>query len=262
MKLISLNTWGGKIYQPLMNFIKQHSRDTDIFCFQEIYNTTSEIKQYKDLLRTNLLDELKNILKDFQVFYFPTLFGFDDEADKVNFNLSYGSAIFIKKSIKTDYHKDYFIYRDKSLSYLKKNFSNLATPLQYVQFNLNDKVFSVFSFHGAPYPAAKKDTYKRLVQSKKVKEIIDKAKGAKILVGDFNLSLYTKSVGLFEDNMINLIKKFNIEKTRSKLSPFYGKGNFQKFADYTFTTPDVLVKSFLVPNIKISDHLPMILEFS
>lgn len=262
MKLISLNTWGGKYVDPLIDFIKQHSKNTEIFCLQEIYNTSSDIKQYRNIIRANLLTELKNILKDFQVFYFPTIFGFDDEANKIDFNLSYGPAIFIKKSIKVAFHHDYFIYRDKSLYNIKKNFSNLATPLQHIKITLNNKIFNIFNFHGTPYPPAKKDTVKRLNEARKVKKIIDKTNGAKILVGDFNLSLHIKSIEIFETGMTNLIKKFNIQRTRSRLSPYYGKRNFQKFADFTFVSSDVNVIDFQVPEVEVSDHLPMILEFS
>lgn len=62
--------------------------------------------------------------------------------------------------------------------------------------------------------------------------------------------------------MRNLIKEFNIKQTRSNLSPYAKTKNFQKFADYTFITNDVVVKDFQVPYIEISDHLPLILEFS
>lgn len=261
MKLISLNTWGGKYFESLIDFIKQHSEDTDIFCLQEIYHTTSDVKQYKNLIRANLLEELKAVLKDFQVFYFPILFGFDDEANKVDFDLAYGQATFVKRNIKIRSHKDYFIYKPKSLHNLKKDFSNLATPLQQITLTFENKTFSIFNFHGTAYPPAKKDTTKRLNEVRKVRKIIDKATGAKILVGDFNLSKNTESIGIFEKDMINLIKKFEIERTRSRLSPFYGKSDFQKFADYTFVTSDIGIKSFQVLDIKISDHLPMILEF-
>ena len=62
--------------------------------------------------------------------------------------------------------------------------------------------------------------------------------------------------------MINLIKKFAIERTRSCLSPWFGSPDFQEFADYTFVSPDVNVLSFTVPDIEVSDHLPLVLEFS
>lgn len=262
MKLISLNTWGGRIFEPLIDFIKNESKDTDIFCFQEIYDTKSDIKQYNNAIRANLLMELKNILPGFQHFYFPVLFDFDDSANRVHFDLAFGLAIFAKKNIKITSNKNYFIYKDKSFSYLKKDFSNIATPLQIINLNLNGKLFTIFNFHGTPSPAAKRDTEKRLLQSEKVKKIIDKSKGAKILVGDFNLSLNTKSIKMFEKDMKNLIREFDIERTRSTLSPFWGEWDFQKYADYTFISLDVLVKSFQVPKIRASDHLPMILEFS
>ena len=263
MKLISLNTWGGKYFEPLINFIKQNSQDTDIFCFQEIYDTKSDVKQYKNIIRANLLKELKNILPTFQTFYFPILFGFDDEAEAVDFQLNHGPAIFIKKNIPLDSHKDYFIYKDQSLKSLKKDFSNLATPLQYIGLNLNGKKFSIFNFHGTPYPLTHKlDSPNRLAQAKKAKHIIDSKSGAKILVGDFNLFPQTRSLRILGEGMQNLIMKYHIERTRSNLNPFYGKPDFQKFADYTFVTSDVNVTSFQVPDVEISDHLPMILEFS
>lgn len=261
MKLISLNTWGGKYFEPLIEFIKQHSKDTDIFCLQEIYSTTVDVKQYKNLLRANFLEELKKILPNFRAFYFPTLNGYDPEANPVNFNLTYGQAIFIKDSINILSHKDYFIYKPKKFKTLKKNYSNISTPLQAIQFTIHNKTFSIFNFHGTPAPTPKKDTLKRLEQCAKVKTIIDKFKGSKILVGDFNLSRYTKSIEIFEKDMRNLIKEFNIERTRSNLSPFYGKLNFQKFADYTFVSSDINVIDFQVPDVKVADHLPMILEF-
>ncbi len=262
MKLISLNTWGGKFFDHFIQFVKEHKISTDIFCFQEIFSTTSSVKQFNSILRANLLEELNAILTDFRSFYFPTLEGFDVKANKVDFDLLYGQAIFIKKVLKVNKYKNYFIYQDKSFKTLKKNFSNLSTPLQYIQFTKDYKVFSIFNFHGTAHPAAKKDTPKRLEQSRKVKKIIDKTKGVKILVGDFNLSMYTKSIDIFEKDLLNLTRKYDIERTRSKLSPFFGKRNFQKFADYAFVSPDVNVLNFEVPDIKISDHLPMILEFS
>ena len=43
MKLISLNIWGGTIFEPLMKFIDKESADTDIFCFQEVFRSETDI---------------------------------------------------------------------------------------------------------------------------------------------------------------------------------------------------------------------------
>lgn len=262
MKLISLNTWGGKIFEPLIDFIKQHSANTDIFCLQEIYHTESDVKQYKNLLRANLLDELKNILKDYQVFFFSVMEGYDDQAEPVEFDLLHGPAIFIKNSISINSHQDYFIFKQDPQKPIEKDFSNLPTPLQYINFHIDRKVFSIFNYHGTPFPTDKLDAINRLEQAKKVKEIMNSKEGAKIIVGDFNLLPETESLNIIGMDMKNLIKEFNIDKTRSSLSPFYGKPNFQKFANYAFVTNDINVSKFEVPEVEISDHLPMILEFS
>lgn len=261
MKLISLNTWGGKFFESLVDFIKQYSPETDIFCFQEILDTKSNIKQNNGI-RTNLLQEIKDILPDFEVFYFPVIKGFDDEAKPVDFDLSVGQAIFIKKSIKVNSNEDYFITKKSDYHNLKEDFSNLPTPLQYINLALNKKTYSIFNFHGIPFPGDKLDSEERLAEAKKIKTILNNQKGLKILVGDFNLLPQTECIKIIEKDMKNLINEFRIQRTRSKLSPFYGREDFQKFADYIFVSKEIKVKNFEVPKIEISDHLPMILEFS
>lgn len=42
MKLETLNIWGGRIYEPLTKHVTEHGQDIDIFCFQEVYNTTTD----------------------------------------------------------------------------------------------------------------------------------------------------------------------------------------------------------------------------
>ncbi len=70
MKLITLNLWGGIVYEPQMEFIKKHSVDTDIFCFQEMVfgenpKFTPDLKA-----RENLFNEIKQRLPDFTAFQY------------------------------------------------------------------------------------------------------------------------------------------------------------------------------------------------
>ncbi|MBI2330075.1 endonuclease/exonuclease/phosphatase family protein [Candidatus Daviesbacteria bacterium] len=261
MKLISLNTWGGKIYKPLLDFIQKHSQDTDIFCFQEVYSTKSDVKQHK-AIRANLLNELIKILSNFQFFYSIKMSGFDSTPNPVNFHLTAGKVIFIKNRFKVNTTGDILLYGDREEKSLKQDFSNLAVTLQSVEFTIQGKKFTVVNIHGTAFPGTKLDTTLRLEHSNKIKGFLNSKKGAKIIVGDFNLLPETQSIKILEEDMQNLIKGFNIKRTRSNLSPFYGKTDFQKFADYTFVSPEVNVISFTVPEIDVSDHLPMILEFS
>lgn len=260
MKLISLNIWGGRVYKPLVDFIRQY-RETDIFCFQEVYNTSTGKKFYNQL-RVNILQEICQILPDFQVFYFPYLPGFEtDSPESVDFNLEYGCAIFVNKKININSYKNYFIYKDKSFKKLKSDFSNLPIPLQSINFSVGNKKFSIFNFHGTPFPANKLDSPKRLKETGKVAQIVNNATGPKILVGDFNLLPWTKSIETIEKKLTNLVTRYNIPRTRSNLSPYFGKVEFQNFADYIFTSPDIIVNNFQVLEVEISDHLPLIVEF-
>ena len=59
MKLITLNTWSGKLDKQLKSFIKNHSGDVDIFCFQEIFNCDDNIGQQ---YLTNMKDQNTNLL--------------------------------------------------------------------------------------------------------------------------------------------------------------------------------------------------------
>jgi len=260
MKLVSLNTWGGKYFKPLTDFIKQN-QDADIFCFQEVYSTNSEIKQYKNILRANMLEELIKILSNYQYFYSKEISGFDSDPNPVHFNLTVGKAIFIKNGFNIQNKGDLILYGNIEEKELKKDFSNLAVTLQYINVVINNKIYTICNIHGTSFPGSKLDTELRLNYSKRIVDFLKDKDGIKILTGDFNLLPQTKSIKIFEEEMRNLIKEFKIKKTRSNISPFFGKPDFQKFADYTFVSKDIKVKSFQVPDVKISDHLPMILKF-
>ena len=76
-----------------------------------------------------------------------------------------------------------------------------------------------------------------------------------ILAGDFNLSLNTKSVAMLDEHFDNLIKKYNVQSTRTSL---YKKN--ERFADYIFVSHDVNVNNFVVLNENISDHTALVVD--
>lgn len=112
--------------------------------------------------------------------------------------------------------------------------------------------------HGVCRPGDKMDSPKRLEQSKR---IIDEAKGLAIIGGDFNLMPNTESIEMFKKSgYLDLIKKYGIKATRNEFAWKKYPGHELYFCDYVFVSPEIKVKSFEVPEMTISDHLPMILE--
>lgn len=163
--------------------------------------------------------------------------------------------MFIKNPIEMEEINNFFIFGYRN----SKGKDNTSMPrnLQYAVINKNQTDYTLAHFHGLWNRDRKTDTPERLEQSKKVKEFLDTTKGKKILCGDFNLSPETRSLEMLKEKLINLIKTNGITTTRSS---FYKKPD--KFADYTLVSPDIKVKGFYVPEIEVSDHLPMILDFS
>ncbi len=258
MKLISLNTWGGKIFNPLMDFVKQHSTDTDIFCFQEMFNTKSNIIEQVGF-RLNLYSEISKILADYQGYFHPCTENYvagSFQRNLVDFNLSWGQSIFVSKKTKITSQGDFFVFGNKT-SFNPKDENSVPRNVQYISFLYHGTQYTVGNLHGVWVRGPKIDTPARIKQSEMIKAFLDQQKGEKILVGDFNLDINTKSIKILESNFRNLIKEYNISSTRSK---HYGKTD-DKFADYIFISSEVTVKNFTVPDIEVSDHLPLILEF-
>lgn len=258
MKLISLNVWGGKNYKELMDFIKNESFDTDIFSFQEVFDTTENPvpdSEYK----LDLYKQLGEVLNEFQGYFISTVDNYiagSFSPDFIDFNLSWGQAIFVKKNIKIKSHGDFYVYGSKE-TFDPKDWNSFPRVVLHVTIEENNKLITIGNLHGVWVKGGKNDTPSRILQSNMVNDFFDSQEAEGIFCGDFNLNMNTESIRLLEKNMRNLVKEYNIQTTRNKFFP-----GEEKFADYTFVSPGIKVLKFEVPNSDVSDHLPMILEFS
>ncbi len=259
MKLISLNLWGGRLFKPLMDFILAHANNTDLFCFQEMFDTNSDTSESFGF-RLNLYQELSKILPKHKGYFASVLENYiagSFQPNFVDFNLSWGISIFASKKLNITSSGDFFVFGKKG-DFNPKDLNTLPRNTQYVTFINEGKQSTVCNLHGIWVKGTKGDTSSRIKQSQMIKDFLDKQRGAKILCGDLNLDINTQSLKLLEVSMKNLIKEYKIPTTRNK---FYERTD-DKFADYALVSNDVIVSNFKVPNVEISDHLPLILEFS
>jgi endonuclease/exonuclease/phosphatase family metal-dependent hydrolase len=254
MKLITLNIWGGKVFQPLVEFLERN-KDVDIFCFQEVYHSETDKTEFHHI-RPNIYSEIKQVLTDFNSFYAPAQEGSYNEI-QTDFSISFGLAMFVKKTIQIDAHEDVFVFRSKNSKQPGEDSAGIGRNLEHVTFKKNDNTYSVFNLHGLWNGKGKSDTEDRLNQSKRTKEFMSHFKNNKtILCGDFNLMPDTESLAILESGMKNLVKEYGVISTRSSL---YTKP--LKFADYILTSSNVTVKDFKVLQDEVSDHLPLYIEF-
>lgn len=259
MKLISLNTWGGQLYEPLMEFIKSAADTTDIFCFQEVY--FSRVSPSKiPLIRANLIFELKNLLSDFLMFGRLAAEPTNIQSYVSDKDIRIGEAIFIKKSAKVIESGGFHTFSEDDES-VREKIEAITGNFQFIKFKTADETYLVGNIHGLWLPDSKFDTPKRIEQSDRLKEFIKSNFCKTILCGDFNLNPETKSISMLERDMRNLIKEYEIQTTRNSYYSSMGKYN-DYVADYIFISPNVRVANFKVLTNEVSDHLPLFLDFS
>lgn len=241
MKLITLNTWGGHVHKELLEFFKEN-QDTDIFCLQEIYKGAKTEKMDPEFMQDalDLYSDIEKTLLNHKGYFRPHIEDW------------YGLAIFVKKEIEIKREGDIFIYDTEY-----NGAGNHSRNLHYIEVEHNGKAVTIANVHGLWNGKGKTDSPERILQSHKIKEFMDSVAGEKILCGDFNLRPDTESVRILEQGMMNLIKEYSVESTRTSL---YLKP--EKHADYIFTSPSIKVVDFKVLEDEVSDHAALYLEFN
>jgi endonuclease/exonuclease/phosphatase family metal-dependent hydrolase len=264
MKLITLNTWEGRVSPNLLEFLKQRSAETDIFCLQEITSTQTDHKTHNDV-RTNLLKEITELLSGYGFLYEAVTEGLDETAVPIDYDLKFGQLILYKKDLFTQvsYTSKFVLGEKNEIKVLPDGlcWPVIAQKLK-LQLSSNLQEFVVVNIHGAAQPGHKLDTPDRIAQSKNTLDFISDDLPQTILAGDFNLLPDTQSIKLMEEHGFkDLVRDFNIKTTRSSLTKYYGTPKQQNYADYIFTGAEIIVKNFQSLPDEVSDHLPLMLEF-
>lgn len=258
MKILSLNTWCGREFNPLIEYLKKHDGEIDAFCLQEVFDSQDLLETSPDI-RSNLWSEICKLFPDYYHFFQPVMKDTDNQGEKVK-GLLFGLGIIIKKTFLVEKEGDFFVYRNRFAD-TSSDPTSIPVNVQFITIKIGTSLVTICHIQGKWFPGDKLDTHERIEQSKRILEFLDNHKGPKVLCGDFNLLPGTQSIKMIEEKMKNLVKDYGIQTTRSRLNTYYGTSSFQKFADYVFVSPDVQVQNFTVPDIQVSDHLPLILEF-
>lgn len=259
MKAIFLNTWAGRTYEPLMEYLGSSAADTDFFCLQEVFDSPED-RPVSWGGRANIYAHIKRALGDFVPFYAVAARDHDGDLP-TGYPLSHGIAIFVKKHIKVLSHGDMSVAGEAW--HTRQDRAVFPHKLQYARFLHRGLPHTIANVHGVAHPGNKLDTDVRLEQSRRIAEFLAGETGEKILGGDFNLMPETESIRMIErSGMKNLIAEYGITTTRSRLSyAQYPEDRRQYFADFIFVSPGVRLTRFAVPEMEISDHLPLVIEW-
>lgn len=264
-QLETLNIWGGRLYQPLLDHVRKQASTVDLFCFQEVYSTCSShlfTREIEDALhqsapsndwpeRANIYQELVTALPDFTG-YFSSCQDRHAYSGPLDFDLSFGLALFARKTLIVEQVGEYFVHRQKN-SIVGTDNATIGRNLQYMQLRLAGRPVTVINLHGLWNGQGKADSPERLEQFRKVKAFVKAIRGATMVCGDLNVLPTTQSLALLEEDLRNLIKVYGITSTRTRWYP-----GSDHFADYVLVSPDVFIEAFEVLDEDISDHTPLL----
>ncbi len=245
MKLISLNVWCGIKYEPLKKFLEAQLKDTDIFCFQEVRNGEYLNQTAGPEERTNLFQDLENVLVGFTGYFAEMVPGV-------------GMATFIRNSIRAEKVEPVVMFTIDEIKHLKipVGFRHYPRLMQSIYLKNSDLI--IHNFHGIP-GNSKQDTPERDIQTNRLLEIINSSAAPQIIAGDFNLDMNTEAISRLGQNMKNLVKEGGFKTTRNAN---YNNIDALPYADYAFVTEDLKIDKFEVLPDEVSDHLALLLKFS
>ena len=240
MKLITLNIWGGHVYDPLLSFIRDN-QDTDIFCFQEVYHNAQQKISIEDRpVSLQIFAELQALLPQHTGFFRPVVDGV------------FGISTFVKNSV--DVRKEGEISIHINPNYVGKGPTH-SRNLQWLECRIRNQIFTILNVHGLWNGMGKTDTPERIAQSRRIRQFMDTIHHPKILCGDFNLKPDTESLRILEKDMTNLVKTHQVSSTRTSLYP-----KPERFADYILLSPEISLNKFEVLKAEVSDHAPLFID--
>src|SRR3990167_8522700 len=245
-KFIQINIYKGRYLDVLTRFLKD--QNPDFISTQEV--TAGEL---------NLCDKNLDLFE-----YFKAELSLNGVIDKVmkpvDSPKSYlGNAVFSKNQIIDS--KSLVLKTFNEFTLVKfhdfKNFTNFPRNLLSAECVLDGQKIRVISWHAA-WTAPPIDTKETLRQAKLVADYLANSKEPFILVCDMNAVPQGKTAGLINQSAVNLMMNSGVLQTNHpKVHKIAPRGFV---IDYIFTSAHFKLKKLEVPEVTISDHLPVIAE--
>lgn len=253
IKFIQVNIYKGKYLDELVDFLKKEK--PDFVSMQEV--TAGEVNLWKDK-SVNLFERVKMELAMQGLFHNDILFSEFP-------NALFGNAVLSRFLIRS--HNAIVLKRFRAVTYNEAEGSKafdirplIPRSLLDIEFNVDGQKIHAMSWHGA-WTAPPTDTEETLRQARMVADHLKSLNVPFILGGDLNALPQSKTVGLINEVVNNLMMNSGIvQTTHPTLHKIVPRGYL---IDYVFCSNHFKLISVEVPGVTISDHLPVVvnLEF-
>ncbi|MEL6404731.1 MAG: endonuclease/exonuclease/phosphatase family protein [Chloroflexota bacterium] len=265
MKLVCLNTWGGKLFDKLVSYVQQV--EPDVLCLQEVIHTPATNKDwliYRDgehrlQQRTNLFRDIALALPNHTAIFCPAAQGVLWDED-MPIPSQWGLATFVKQSLPIVAQAQGFVHKTYSpYTYGDHPRSRNAHAIRIFDYE-KKRAVCISHMHGLRDLRGKIDTPERAEQARKfmsLAESIVERDDPLILCGDFNVEPESETLEILSaQGLQDLVTTQPNNGTRTS---YYKK--VSKYADYMLVNKYVDVLHFeVVYNPEVSDHCPLILK--
>jgi exonuclease III len=258
MKIVSLNIFGGRLWEDLDPFLRHHAVDTDLFCFQEVTFSEDHIEMGEIGMAGNprfsdLHEIISATLPGFTGYFGCELRNMPGSPNGTP--IHYGSSLFVRKGLSHEYHEAFAYGAEEDRSKGEKAFELSSRIVQSVVI---DSKLAVHHLHGVWALKDKSDVPGRIEQAEKINQIMSTYSVPQILCGDLNLGPRNASLKTLTNGRRNLIEEYSVGTTRPHHTVESGTG----FCDYAIITNHVKLADFKVLPDVVSDHLALQIEVS
>ncbi|MEM8653715.1 MAG: endonuclease/exonuclease/phosphatase family protein [Pseudomonadota bacterium] len=266
MKIVSLNAWGGQVWEALAPWVG--TLDADILCLQEVTRAPVPspdwlryVDPYRDLAqRADLFGDVSGLLPDHQALFAPAIRGILHDGDGQPVASEHGLGLWVRRGLAITRLSQGFIHG----AFRADGWGDEPVPRTMQAARISDPETGagvcIGHFHGLRDPAGKGDTPARAAQTERVIALFQTlwdGQDPAVLAGDFNLLPDSAAFPRFAQiGLHDLIAHHGVTDTRTAL---YAKS--QRFADYMLVSQDLLTARFTVPATPVvSDHRALILN--
>lgn len=242
IKVINLNVWlGGKLMPNILNFLSKEN--ADILSLQEV-------RKSKDL---NYQYQTEKIIKDKLNYKYssfaPAFFDTTENSESGNLILSKYPII------QSDFVFLFGNYSDYIHGQNPKYFPIVPRNIQHAQIQIGNTIVNNYNLQGIWAHRDGSDSPNRLIMSDIIINQI-KNKEKVILTGDFNAQEGAKTINNIEKYLTNIFK--GERKTSFNMKQKTDPGYASAVVDFIFVSSDIKVVSKSMPDVDISDHLPLV----
>jgi len=249
VKFLQINIFKGKYLDKLVEFIKREN--PDFISMQEV--TTRGFNLYNDR-DVSVFELLCSYLRMHGEFNGDLQLSSDHKS-------VFGNAVFSKYSIVQKHVLSLKKFRPVTISELDGDNGRIREQINRhlldVIVKIKNRFVHIFSWHGA-WTAPPHDTDETLRQGRLVRDYLNNVDGTFILGGDLNAVMASETVKLISsvanNLMLNAQAKMTTNPAVHRISP---RGYL---VDYIFASRDVDLISLKVPQVTVSDHLPIVAE--